>query len=389
MDGGQPMSEGRSSGVRAERAIRITTVVAVAVVAAFVSYRHMRGVAMAHGEDPMTAAVLPFSVDGLIVAASMAMLAERRAGRNRSWLSYVLLALGACASLLANVLHAEPTFTARIIAGWPPLALLGSYELLMRQIHPTARRSAEDPVTTVPIPLQRGPAPAVAIGMATTAAHPLAPGSDAADDLEPDRQPWTLASGGRRHRSGGHRSGGCRAAHRAGRRGGPGRETRGDRAHLGPDRWVGHRGGRGARRPGHHGQQELDLPGPQEHPVRRRQHRPVRSTLAPAHRPRTAPRHGFRADPRPQPQSVADPEARPASRGHHTIVLEATGRTLVCPGQGIRTTWAAQLRPAPNPISSARSPEEIARWLRSECSASGMDAADVFPLVTPSRATTA
>ncbi|WP_235825996.1 DUF2637 domain-containing protein [Candidatus Frankia alpina] len=190
------MSEGRSSGVRAERAIRITTVVAVttvAVVAAFVSYRHMRGVAMAHGEDPMTAAVLPFSVDGLIVAASMAMLAERRAGRNRSWLSYVLLALGACASLLANVLHAEPTFTARIIAGWPPLALLGSYELLMRQIHPTARRSAEDPVTTVPIPLQRGPAPAVAvpavpapavaIGMATTAAHPPAPASGAADDL--------------------------------------------------------------------------------------------------------------------------------------------------------------------------------------------------------------
>ncbi len=177
------MSEGRSSGVRAERAIRITTVVAVTTVAAFVSYRHMRGVAMAHGEDPMTAAVLPFSVDGLIVAASMAMLAERRAGRNRSWLSYVLLALGACASLLANVLHAEPTFTARIIAGWPPLALLGSYELLMRQIHPTARRSAEDPVTTVPIPLQRGPAPVVAIGMATTAAHPPAPASGAADDL--------------------------------------------------------------------------------------------------------------------------------------------------------------------------------------------------------------
>ncbi|MCM3920814.1 DUF2637 domain-containing protein [Frankia sp. AiPs1] len=176
MDGDQPVSEGRPSGVRAERAIRVTTVVAVAtvaVVAAFVSYRHMRGVAIAHGEDAMTAAVLPFSVDGLIVAASMAMLADRRAGRNRSWLSYVLLALGACASLLANVLHAEPTFTARIIAGWPPLALLGSYELLMRQIHPAGRRSAGDPVTTVlPIPPQRGPTvtAATAAATATTAA---------------------------------------------------------------------------------------------------------------------------------------------------------------------------------------------------------------------------
>ncbi len=165
MDGDQPVSESRSSGLRAERAIRVTTVVAVAtvaVVAAFVSYRHMRGVAIAHGEDSMTAAVLPFSVDGLIVAASMAMLADRRAGRNRSWLAYLLLALGACASLAANVLHAEPTVTARIIAGWPPLALLGSYELLMRQIHPAGRRTVGDPVTTVlPIPPQRGPMPTI------------------------------------------------------------------------------------------------------------------------------------------------------------------------------------------------------------------------------------
>jgi hypothetical protein len=201
VDGDQSVSEGRSSGVRAERAIRITTVVAVAtvaVVAAFVSYRHMRGVAIAHGEDSMTAAVLPFSVDGLIVAASMAMLADRRAGRNRSWLSYVLLALGACASLLANVLHAEPTFTARIIAGWPPLALLGSYELLMRQIHPAGRRTVEDPVPTVlPIPPQRGPTPtattaaavtaaavtaaAVTAAVATTATPPPALAPDAAD----------------------------------------------------------------------------------------------------------------------------------------------------------------------------------------------------------------
>ncbi|SNQ45365.1 conserved hypothetical protein [Frankia canadensis] len=38
--------------------------------------------------------MLPFSVDGLIVAASMTMLADRRAGLRRSWLSYGLLGLG-------------------------------------------------------------------------------------------------------------------------------------------------------------------------------------------------------------------------------------------------------------------------------------------------------
>ncbi|WP_241840129.1 DUF2637 domain-containing protein [Frankia sp. CcI49] len=161
------------AGARSERAIRITTVIAVATVAtvaAFVSYRHMRGVALQYGEDPMTATVLPFSVDGLIVAASMAMLGDRRAGRRRSWLSGGLLAAGACASLAANVLHADPTISARVIAGWPPLALLGSYELLMRQIHPDRRLAAPpaqapaDPTATpalsVAPPEATGPRPA-------------------------------------------------------------------------------------------------------------------------------------------------------------------------------------------------------------------------------------
>ncbi|WP_268258227.1 DUF2637 domain-containing protein [Parafrankia elaeagni] len=145
MENGNAAAAPRRAAGRSDRAIRITTVVAVATVAAvaaFVSYRHMRGVALLHGEDTVTATVLPFSVDGLIVAASMAMLADRRAGRRRSWLSATLLAAGACASLAANVLHADPTATARIIAGWPPLALLGSYELLMRQIHPDRRTAA-------------------------------------------------------------------------------------------------------------------------------------------------------------------------------------------------------------------------------------------------------
>ncbi len=149
------------TGSRAEQAIQATTtvaVVAVAAVAAFVSYRHMRGVALEQGEDRIAATVIPFSVDGLIVAASMTMLRDRRAGRPRSWLSYTLLTLGACASLAANVMHAEATLAARIIAGWPPLALLGSYELLMRQIHTDHRTTGGRRVDSVAItvPAQRG-----------------------------------------------------------------------------------------------------------------------------------------------------------------------------------------------------------------------------------------
>ncbi|WP_322779947.1 DUF2637 domain-containing protein [Frankia sp. Cas4] len=55
VDDGYSVSHGRQSGPAAERAIRVAT---VAAVAAFVSYRHMRGVALECGEDSMTAAVL-------------------------------------------------------------------------------------------------------------------------------------------------------------------------------------------------------------------------------------------------------------------------------------------------------------------------------------------
>jgi hypothetical protein len=57
-----------------DRLIRITTplaVVAVAVVAAIISYQHAYELVRSHGESGMTARLLPFTVDGLIWAASM------------------------------------------------------------------------------------------------------------------------------------------------------------------------------------------------------------------------------------------------------------------------------------------------------------------------------
>jgi hypothetical protein len=45
---------------------------------------------------------------------------------------------GSAASLVANVAVAQPTAAGRVIAAWPSFALIGAYELLMRQV----RRSA-------------------------------------------------------------------------------------------------------------------------------------------------------------------------------------------------------------------------------------------------------
>jgi hypothetical protein len=114
---------------------RITTgaVLSVALVAAVASYEHMRALAEVAGEG-WRAWLLPISVDGLAVAASMTMLVRRRAGQPSGALAWAALLLGLGASLAANVAAADPTVQGRVVAAWPPVALLLSYELLMQQI---------------------------------------------------------------------------------------------------------------------------------------------------------------------------------------------------------------------------------------------------------------
>jgi hypothetical protein len=114
---------------------RVTTaaVLSVALVAAVASYEHMRALAATAGED-WRAWLLPISVDGLAVAASMTMLVRRRAGERAGGLAWLALLLGLGASLAANVAAAEPTVQGRLVAAWPPVGLLLAYELLMQQI---------------------------------------------------------------------------------------------------------------------------------------------------------------------------------------------------------------------------------------------------------------
>jgi Protein of unknown function (DUF2637) len=113
---------------------RVTTaaVLAVATVAAVASYEHMRALAALAGEG-WRSWLLPISVDGLAVAASMTMLVRRRAGQRAGALPWAALLLGLGASLAANVAAAEPTVVGRLVAAWPPVGLLLSYELLMQQ----------------------------------------------------------------------------------------------------------------------------------------------------------------------------------------------------------------------------------------------------------------
>jgi Protein of unknown function (DUF2637) len=65
----------------ADRAIRISTAVAVLVVAgivAYVSYWHAYDVVRAHGESGATSRLEPVTIDGLVYASSMVILYAAR-----------------------------------------------------------------------------------------------------------------------------------------------------------------------------------------------------------------------------------------------------------------------------------------------------------------------
>lgn len=62
----------------------------------------------------------------------MSVVVRRRAGMPAVALAWASLLAGIGASLAAKVAAAEPTMVGRVVAAWPPLALLLALELLVR-----------------------------------------------------------------------------------------------------------------------------------------------------------------------------------------------------------------------------------------------------------------
>ncbi|WP_433151226.1 DUF2637 domain-containing protein [Actinomadura nitritigenes] len=127
----------------ADRLIRITTalaVVAVAAVAAVISYRHAYELVHSHGESGPTARLVPFTVDGLIWAASMVILDASRRKHPAPALAKWSLAVGIVATVGANVAHGTSHGAiGAVVSAWPALALVGSFELLMTLTRSAAR----------------------------------------------------------------------------------------------------------------------------------------------------------------------------------------------------------------------------------------------------------
>jgi hypothetical protein len=137
--------------VNGDKLIRVAagvSVVAVAGIATVISYNHAHELVLHHGETGRTAAALPLTVDGLIATCSLVLLACARSGRRAPWHTWVLLAAGVVATIAANVAHGMAHgLVGAIVAGWPALVAVGSFDLLIRLV----RDGREDPPQWEPV----------------------------------------------------------------------------------------------------------------------------------------------------------------------------------------------------------------------------------------------
>jgi hypothetical protein len=122
-----------TSGI--DRAIRLSTaaaVLAVAGIAAYVSYWHAYAVVRAHGETGITARLEPVTIDGLVYASSMVVLYAARHRVPVPCLARWLLGLGIAATLTANMAQGwSHGLVGAVAAAWSAVSLVGSYELLV------------------------------------------------------------------------------------------------------------------------------------------------------------------------------------------------------------------------------------------------------------------
>ena len=134
----------RTSGI--DRAIRLSTaaaVLAVAGIAAYVSYWHAYAVVRAHGETGITARLEPATIDGLVYASSMVVLYAARHRVPVPCLARWLLALGIAATLTANMAQGwSHGPVGAVVAASPAVSLVGSYELLVWLIRTSGAATA-------------------------------------------------------------------------------------------------------------------------------------------------------------------------------------------------------------------------------------------------------
>ncbi|MDN6555164.1 MAG: DUF2637 domain-containing protein [Corynebacterium variabile] len=139
----------QTQGARLAVATAVAGTVLIVAGAFWLSFTALADLARRSGVDAGQAWAWPVIVDGLIVVATVAVVAL--AGQRAAWYPWTLLAGGALISVAANALHAVvaadadvPGVLAACVAAVPPLVLLASTHLTVVLVRSRPAGATED-----------------------------------------------------------------------------------------------------------------------------------------------------------------------------------------------------------------------------------------------------
>jgi Protein of unknown function (DUF2637) len=163
--------------VTGDRLIRLSTAAVVTAVAAFaavVSYSHIYDLGRAHGQDGTAARLLPLSVDGLLLAASLVLLHEARNGRPAPGLARFALWLGVGGTIAANGAYGWPFGPVGVVLStWPGAAFVIAVELVMLLVRRARRGPVYGTTSVQPAPADAEHAAQLALAASVAAGNPL------------------------------------------------------------------------------------------------------------------------------------------------------------------------------------------------------------------------
>jgi hypothetical protein len=161
--------------------VTMSVVAFVAAIAASASYQHQYELAIRHGQTHWVAGLLPFSVDGMIVSATMVLWYAARHGYPRPWGAWLVLMAGVAATAIAN-LAADArdgwAWLGPAISVWPAVAFVAAYEMAVwlvrkRQAAPPGPHQPPPDAVPSPVPASNQHAALLALKATIAAGNPL------------------------------------------------------------------------------------------------------------------------------------------------------------------------------------------------------------------------
>ena len=166
-------------GDRAFTAVTMAVVAFVAAIAASASYQHQYELAIRHGQAHWVAAMLPFSVDGMIVSATLVLWYAARRRHPRPWGAWLVLMAGVAATAVANLAAGTRHGWAWLgpgISVWPAAAFVAAYEMavwLVRKNQDPRHPAPGGSAVPSPVPSDAENAALMALRATIAAGNPL------------------------------------------------------------------------------------------------------------------------------------------------------------------------------------------------------------------------